>query len=212
MRGQGLADDGAAHDDAPATPRPQVADHHLRNGPVDKGNVTLRLRVLALTPRIGGHVFGELLSGLAREVATADGRLVVVQTLKPSTLGGDIGDIGEPGAVGGYDLPVAWSVVDGVVSALGAVGAPYLHRLRDQGIPVVLTARVDGFEVPVALPDNSGGTFATVEHLVEHGHATTDVVRASKACCRRPRPKRGCPPRRVTTRSGGPGGSGGRRR
>jgi diguanylate cyclase (GGDEF)-like protein len=129
------------------------------------------MAVLVLTPSMGGHYFGELLAGLAREVAGAGERLVVVETL-PAAAPRD-----EPGTVGDFAIPVGWSQVDGVVSITTAVGAAYLRRLRDAGKDVVLSsAQMADFDAPVAMPDNHGGTFAAVEHLIGHGHTRIGFV------------------------------------
>ena len=129
------------------------------------------MTVLALTPSMGGHYFGELLAGLTREVAGAGGRLVVVETL-PAAAPRD-----EPGEPGDFATPVAWSQVDGVVSITTAVDATYLQRLRDVGKPVVLSStQMAAFHAPVALPDNHGGTFVAVEHLIQHGHTRIGFV------------------------------------
>ncbi len=127
--------------------------------------------VLALTPSVGGHYFGELLAGLTREIAGAQARLVVVETL-PANAPQD-----EPGVPGEFDVPVAWSQVDGVVSISTAVDADYLSAVRDRGVPVVLAStQLADFAAPVAMPDNHGGTFAAVEHLIGHGHTRIGFV------------------------------------
>jgi len=120
---------------------------------------------------MGGHYFGELLAGLRREVAGVGGRLVVVETLIAAA------PRDEPGEPGDFATPVAWSQVDGVVSITTAVGATYLQRLHDAGKPVVLSStKMADFHAPVALPDNDGGTFAAVEHLIGHGHTRIGFV------------------------------------
>ncbi|EYR64342.1 diguanylate cyclase [Actinotalea ferrariae CF5-4] len=127
--------------------------------------------ILAFARSTSGFYFGELLAGLTREVARVDGRVVVVQTLDP----GDVADavVHTPG----FDLPVAWDEVDGAVAVSLAAGGPHLAALRDHGVPVVLaSSRVDGFEAPIALPDNRGGTAAAVAHLVAHGHTRLGFV------------------------------------
>ena len=129
------------------------------------------MTVLVLTPSMGGHYFGELLAGLSREIAGASGRLVVVETLSAAA------PRDEPGEPGHFATPVAWSQVDGVVSITTAVGATYLQRLRDAGKSVVLSStQMADFHAPVALPDNHGGTFAAVEHLIGHGHTRIGFV------------------------------------
>ena len=130
--------------------------------------------VLVLTPSVGGYYYGGLLAGLNREVAGAGGRLLLVQTLEAGT---SSGEIGEPGEQGDFAIPVAWSEVDGVVSITRAVRASFLQRLRDAGKPVVLaSAPMLDFAAPLALPDNHGGTFAAVEHLIWHGHTRIGFV------------------------------------
>ena len=133
--------------------------------------MTHPMTVLVPTPSIGGHYFGELLAGLNREVAGAGGRLVIVETLEA---GAHRDEVGVPST---FATPVAWSEVDGVVSVAAAVPVSYLQQLRDSGKPVVLIGtRIDGFDVPVAMPDNHGGTFAAVEHLIGHGHTRIGFV------------------------------------
>lgn len=127
--------------------------------------------VLVLTPTMDGHYFGELVAGLTREVAGAGGRLVVVIT-RPEGVPRD-----EVGVPGDFSTPVAWSLVDGVVSITTAVGRPYLQQLRDAGKAVVLSSTVmSGFAAPAAMPDNHGGTYAAVEHLIWHGHTRIGFV------------------------------------
>jgi diguanylate cyclase (GGDEF)-like protein/PAS domain S-box-containing protein len=129
------------------------------------------LTVLVLTPMIGGHYFGALLTGISREIVGAGGRLVLVQTLD----GGLRRD--EECEVSAFDLPVAWAQVDGVVSITSAVGGAYLQRLRAAGKPVVLaSARPPGFDAPLAVPDNYAGTRAAIEHLIAHGHTRIGFV------------------------------------
>ena len=129
------------------------------------------MTVLALTPGMSGHYFRELLAGLTREVVGAGGHLVIVETLEA---GANRDEVGVPGD---FATPVAWSEVDGVVSIMTAVGAAYLRQLRDGGKSVVLSsAQMADFCAPVALPDNHGGTFTAVEHLIGHGHTRIGFV------------------------------------
>ncbi len=129
------------------------------------------LTVLVLTPSLGGEFYGELVAGIAREVASADGRLVVVETLNAAPRD----EAGEPGDFASH---VAWSQVDGVVSITFAAGTAYLRSLRDAGKPLVLLSSVqmDNFEAPVVRPDNHAGTVAAVEHLIGHGHTRIGFV------------------------------------
>ena len=133
--------------------------------------MTCPMSVLVLTPSMGGHYFGELLAGLTREIAGAGGHLVVVETL-PASAPRD-----ELGAPGDFATPIGWSQVDGVVSITTAVGASYLDNLRKAGKSIVLSStQMAGFDAPVALPDNHGGTFSAVEHLIGHGHSRIGFV------------------------------------
>ncbi|QTE29692.1 EAL domain-containing protein [Pengzhenrongella sicca] len=133
--------------------------------------MTKPLSVLVLTPSIGGHYFGEFLTGLRREVTAAGGRLVVVQTLEPGT---HSDEVGTPGS---FAIPVGWAHVDGAVSITSAVRGSYLRALRDGGTPVVLVStRLPDFEAPLAIPDNELGTNAAVEHLIGHGHTRIGFV------------------------------------
>ena len=130
--------------------------------------------VLALTPSIGGYFYGELIAGLTREVAGAGARLVLVQTLEAGTHSGEVGEARE---AGDFATPVALSQVDGVVSLNSAVGSSYLQRVRDAGKPVVLTTAASAeFAAPLVRPDNSGGTYSAVEHLIAHGHTRIAFV------------------------------------
>ena len=127
--------------------------------------------VLVLTPSVCGHYYGEVIAGLSREVAGSGGRIVLVQTLD----GGSRRD--EESELSAFSTPLAWSDVDGVVSITTAVSGSYLQRLRDAGKPVVLAStRMPDFQAPLAVPDNHGGTFAAVEHLIAHGHTRIGFV------------------------------------
>ena len=121
--------------------------------------------LLVLSPSTGGYYFGAILTGIARECAAVDGRLVLVQTLEPGVRSDEIGEPPD------FSIPVAWAEVDGVISITSAAPAPYLQALKDSGRPVVVASnRLAGLVSPTALPDNHHGTVAAVEHLLAHGH------------------------------------------
>lgn len=129
------------------------------------------MTVLALARSTGGYYHGELLSGLIREVTAAGGQVVVANTVDPGTQNVDTFGASQ------FSLPVAWDEVDGVVAVALATTGPYLDRLRALGKPVVLASHhVDGFDAPVAMPDNHGGVRAGVEHLIAHGHTRIGFV------------------------------------
>lgn len=126
--------------------------------------------LLVLTPSTGGYYFGALLSGMAREVTAARGRVVVVQTLEPGVRSDALGEAPD------FTTPVDWAGVDGVVSITSAAPAAYLAQLREAGMPVVVVSNDLGLEVPIARPDNHGGATAAVEHLIAHGHTRIGFV------------------------------------
>lgn len=130
------------------------------------------LTTLVLTPSLDGDYFGEILTGLAREVVNADSRLVVVETGLASAPRDEVGTTSD------FSTPIAWEHIDGVVSVTTAVDATYLQRLRDRGKPVVLvsSALAEHFLAPDAQPDNRSGTIAAVTHLINHGHQRIGFV------------------------------------
>ena len=70
-----------------------------------------------------------------------------------------------------FRKPIAWDRLDGVISIATGSRRPYLERLLERGIPVVVASdAIDGLDAPAAIPDNAGGVAAAVEHLIGHGH------------------------------------------
>jgi diguanylate cyclase (GGDEF)-like protein len=128
--------------------------------------------VLVLTPSLGGDFFGDILTGLAREVVGADGRIVVVETLQEDAPRDEVG------APGTFSTRTGWEVADGVVSITTAVGASYLRALRAAGKPIVLlsSTQMGGFDAPMVRPDNMDGARGAVEHLLGHGHERIGFV------------------------------------
>lgn len=143
---------------------------HLAHG--SGADVARPLTVLALTPSIGGHFFGDVIAGLAREVAGSDGRLVIVETLRAFAPREEAGEQGD------FSTPVGWAIADGAVSLTTAVGADYLEALRAAGKPVVLlsSTQIEDVDAPSVRPGNHLGTAAAVEHLVWHGHSRIGFV------------------------------------
>lgn len=118
-----------------------------------------------LTPVDGGFYFGGLLSGVARVAAAEGCRVIAVQTW-PAAL-----DRGEERDPPPFDLPVAARDIDGYIAITTAVSRGYLEALRTAGHPVVLlSGEIEGFEAPVAMPDNHRGIHHAVDHLFAHGH------------------------------------------
>ncbi len=105
-----------------------------------------------LSPVTGGFYYGKIVAGIAREVASVGGRVVLVQTLDAG-LGSD-----EVVSAPSYSSATAWDHLDGVVSIASATHQDYLHRLIAAGKPIALASdEIEGFDVPSATPDNSAG-------------------------------------------------------
>ncbi len=121
--------------------------------------------VLVLTPRTSGFYYGDVLSGITRQVAAQGGQVVVVQTT-------DAGSGQSPAVPAVTSLAqVAWGRADGAVVLTPAPREDQLRRLQAQGTPLTLTGSpMPGLDAPLATPDNDGGTHAAVEHLLGHGH------------------------------------------
>lgn len=118
-----------------------------------------------LSPVTGGFYYGKIVAGIAREVASVGGRVVLVQTLDAG-LGSD-----EVVSAPSYSSATAWDHLDGVVSIASATHQDYLHRLIAAGKPIALASdEIEGFDVPSATPDNSAGVTEAVDHLIGHGH------------------------------------------
>ena len=124
--------------------------------------------VVALSPVCGGPFFGEVLAGVARELARLGGHLVVVQTLDTGRGRDEL--FASPTAV-----PIGRADADGAISITNSVPCADLELLRHRGTPVVLVSdAVDGFAS--ATPDNVDGIRSAVAHLVEHGHTRIAFV------------------------------------
>ncbi|NLT56930.1 MAG: diguanylate cyclase [Actinomycetales bacterium] len=125
------------------------------------------LTVGVLTPVTGGFFFGKILRGIARAVQRSGDRMLALQTLDASRYGRSEQSL-RPLP---YDLRVGWARIDGFISISTAVDRSYLEVVREAGKPVVLVSQYyDGFPCPSVVPDNHGGAFAAVTHLIEHGH------------------------------------------
>src|SRR5262245_15543376 len=75
--------------------------------------------------------------------------------------------ISEPPGTAGVPGP-AWDQVDGWITIHVTDGVAELART---GVPLVLiNEAVEGVRCPVVLPDNRGGAYAAVSHLLDHGH------------------------------------------
>lgn len=131
----------------------------------DGGRMRRAITIGVLSPVTGGAYYGKILTGIAREVAEAGGRVVVLQTLNAGLSSDEV--LAAPDFV----TPTAWNHLDGVISIATATQRPYLDRLRAAGKAVALASdEIDGFDAPSATPDNATGVRESVRHLVQHGH------------------------------------------
>ncbi|WP_182112293.1 EAL domain-containing protein [Actinotalea sp. JY-7876] len=127
--------------------------------------------ILVLTLHSGGHYYGEMLTGVLRTAAAAGRHVVVAETRDPG------GRHGDRSFGPRFSLPLAWNRVAGVISIANSATPQYLEALREQGFPIVLASEVhDGFDGPVAMPDNAIAIDAAVQHLADHGHRRIGFV------------------------------------
>ncbi|MBK5331003.1 MAG: EAL domain-containing protein [Ilumatobacteraceae bacterium] len=118
-----------------------------------------------LSPVTGGFYYGKIVAGIARELATVGGHVVLVQTLDAG-LGSD-----EVVSAPDFSQPTAWDHLDGVISIASATQRNYLYRLQAAGKAIALASdEIEGFAVPSATPDNAVGITQAVDHLIGHGH------------------------------------------
>jgi DNA-binding LacI/PurR family transcriptional regulator/anti-anti-sigma regulatory factor len=103
-----------------------------------------------LSPYLGGVFTGSVLIGATRAARRHGVRLITAQE--------------SPRGI--YQSRLAWDMVDGWIALLDADG---LELLVQTGRPVATISCVAP-GVPAVLPDNYGGMFAAVSHLIEHGH------------------------------------------
>ncbi|MEA3183803.1 MAG: hypothetical protein QOJ74_280, partial [Ilumatobacteraceae bacterium] len=127
--------------------------------------MTKSITIGVLSPVTGGLYYGEIVAGIAREVAAVGGRVVLMQTLDAG-LSSD-----EVPAAPDFTTPIAWDHLDGVVSIATATQRPFLDRLRAAGKPIAMASgEPDVFDAPTVMPDNVSGVTETVAHLIAHGH------------------------------------------
>jgi diguanylate cyclase (GGDEF)-like protein len=124
-----------------------------------------------LSPVTGGFFYGDVLLGIAREVAAVDGHLTVVQTLQSGHFGGAAH---RPADV---DVPVGLAHLDGTIAISPAASAERLRALRDTGHPVVVASQhEDGLDAASVVPDNATSVRVATLHLLDHGHTRIGFV------------------------------------
>ena len=118
-----------------------------------------------LSPVTGGFYYGNIVAGIARELAAVGGHVVLIQTLDAG-LGSD-----EVVSAPDFSQPTAWDHLDGVISIASATQRNYLYRLQAAGKAIALASdEIEGFAVPSATSDNAVGITQAVDHLIGHGH------------------------------------------
>jgi diguanylate cyclase (GGDEF)-like protein len=124
-----------------------------------------------LSTAFGGPYFGELMAGMATELAFTGGKLIAIQTVDAGTVEKDFPE--RPP----FPHHVGWDYVGGFVVFLNGVSIDYLRAARGSGRPVVVISDVPpGFDCPIVLPDNSSGSRAATQHLIDHGHTRIGYV------------------------------------
>jgi diguanylate cyclase (GGDEF)-like protein len=123
------------------------------------------LNVGVLSTAFSGPYFGDLLAGVAKELAVTGGRLITIQTVDAGSVQQDFPDAPP------FPHRVAWDHIGGFVVLLNGVNLDFLRAARSTGRPiVVISDNALGFACPIILPDNFSGTRAATQHLIDHGH------------------------------------------
>ncbi len=123
------------------------------------------LTIGVLAPLVGGFYFGGVLQGIATAARGAGARVLAVQTFESGV------EHADPLSAWDVSQPLGHDHMDGFIAVLNAVGESYLRELAESGRPVVwISAQTEVPGCIPVMPDNRGGIFAAVEHLVAHGH------------------------------------------
>jgi len=129
------------------------------------------VHVGVLSPVTGGSFFGDVFTGIVREVAATGGRVTLIQTMDAGVSGDEA--IPAPDV----SVPIGWDHIDGFIAVALASSSDYLNRLRTAGKPVVLTSNfLDDVDAASVVAENRQGVAAAVTHLVEHGHTRIAFV------------------------------------
>lgn len=123
------------------------------------------IHIGVLSPVTGGFYFGDILSGVVREVAAVGGHVTLIQTLDAGQSGDEVLAAPE------FRVPVGWDHIDGFVTIIEAASVTYLRQIREAGIPVVVVSNHLDVDAATVVPDNHTGVRNAVTHLVvDHGH------------------------------------------
>lgn len=130
-----------------------------------------RRTIGVLSPVVGGFYFGALIGGISRAARRAGHSVVALQTY-PSGLDRERYP-DEPL----LEVPVALDAVDGIIVIVKAVRHDRLASVQAWGRPVVMISEDQtSLPTPVVVPDNAGGVYAALQHLLEHGHTRIGFI------------------------------------
>ncbi|MEV8372157.1 substrate-binding domain-containing protein [Kribbella sp. NPDC056861] len=130
-----------------------------------------RRTIGVLSPVVGGFYFGALIAGIARAARRGGHSVVAVQTY-PAGL--DRERFPDEPLV---EVPVALDAVDGIIVITKAVQRDRLPSVQNWGRPVVMISEDQtSLPAPVVVPDNAGGVYAAMQHLIEHGHTRIGFI------------------------------------
>ena len=122
------------------------------------------LKIGVLSPLLSGTFSGEVLTGVVEVAEQRSAQVVAIQTL-------DLRVGGQTAPQPSFDSPTSWDRVAGYIVLVNAVERPYLEAILRARKPLVLVSNTaDGLGCPEVRPDNWGGTYAAVSHLLGHGH------------------------------------------
>ncbi|MEU4392243.1 substrate-binding domain-containing protein [Kribbella sp. NPDC023855] len=136
-----------------------------------RGGATARKTIGVLSPVVGGFYFGALIAGVSRAARQAGHSVVAVQTYPAGLDRERYPD--EPL----LQVPVALDAVDGIIVIVKAVRHDRLPNLQEWGRPVVMISEDQTrIPTPVVVPDNAGGVYAALRHLLDHGHTRIGFI------------------------------------
>lgn len=138
---------------------------------IQRGGTTARKTIGVLSPVVGGFYFGALIAGISRAARRAGHSVVAVQTYPAGLDRERYPD--EPL----LEVPVALDAVDGIIVIVKAVRHDRLASVQEWGRPVVMISEDQtSVPTPLVVPDNAGGVYAALQHLVEHGHTRIGFI------------------------------------
>ncbi len=129
-----------------------------------------RKTIGVLSPVVGGFYFGALIAGISRAARRGGHSVVAVQTYPAGLDRERYPD--EPL----LQVPVALDAVDGLIVIVKAVRHDRLPTVQG-GRPIVMISEDQtSIPTPVVVPDNAGGVYAALQHLLDHGHTRIGFI------------------------------------